>query len=109
MGDQAPRQALIAAIESLCRSPVSFPANTGNPVTTAEHDLHRQGRVTVRGGSGTTPTDGGFFDDGHANARRRADGRPIRRAGGVACLLYTSDAADDLTRVDLGGRRIIQT
>src|SRR5665811_1030716 len=23
-----------------------------------------------------------------------------------ACLLYTSDAADDLTRVDLGGRRI---
>src|SRR5665254_1767 len=25
---------------------------------------------------------------------------------GAACLLYTSDAADDLTRVDLGGRRI---
>src|SRR5665811_2582929 len=24
-----------------------------------------------------------------------------------ACLLYTSDAADDLTRVDLGGCRII--
>src|SRR5665811_1491643 len=24
----------------------------------------------------------------------------------VSCLLYTSDAADDLTRVDLGGRRI---
>src|SRR5665811_193401 len=24
---------------------------------------------------------------------------------GVICLLYTSDAADDLTRVDLGGRR----
>src|SRR5665811_1624899 len=24
----------------------------------------------------------------------------------VGCLLYTSDAADDLTRVDLGGRRI---
>src|SRR5665811_2587522 len=23
----------------------------------------------------------------------------------VICLLYTSDAADDLTRVDLGGRR----
>src|SRR5665811_1500748 len=27
---------------------------------------------------------------------------------GWACLLYTSDAADDLTRVDLGGRRIIK-
>src|SRR5665811_2550535 len=26
----------------------------------------------------------------------------------TTCLLYTSDAADDLTRVDLGGRRIIQ-
>ena len=26
----------------------------------------------------------------------------------VCCLLYTSDAADDLTRVDLGGRRIIK-
>src|SRR5665811_2612122 len=26
---------------------------------------------------------------------------------GKHCLLYTSDAADDLTRVDLGGRRII--
>src|SRR5665811_2595942 len=26
----------------------------------------------------------------------------------LACLLYTSDAADDLTRVDLGGRRIIK-
>src|SRR5665811_383692 len=27
---------------------------------------------------------------------------------GDICLLYTSDAADDLTRVDLGGRRIIK-
>src|SRR5665811_1932033 len=27
---------------------------------------------------------------------------------GLSCLLYTSDAADDLTRVDLGGRRIIK-
>ena len=25
-----------------------------------------------------------------------------------ACLLYTSDAADDMTGVDLGGRRIIK-
>src|SRR5665811_568482 len=28
--------------------------------------------------------------------------------GSCTCLLYTSDAADDLTRVDLGGRRIIK-
>src|SRR5665811_2221732 len=37
---------------------------------------------------------------------------PLGRRGGPcdasACLLYTSDAADDLTRVDLGGRRIIK-
>ena len=26
----------------------------------------------------------------------------------VPCLLYTSDAADDSLRVDLGGRRIIK-
>ena len=26
----------------------------------------------------------------------------------VGCLLYTSDAADDSLRVDLGGRRIIK-
>ena len=29
-------------------------------------------------------------------------------AGVKACLLYTSDAADDLLCVDLGGRRIIK-
>ena len=28
--------------------------------------------------------------------------------GDTACLLYTSDAADDLLCVDLGGRRIIK-
>src|SRR5665254_12857 len=50
---------------------------------------------------------------------RRASSEPIRATStppetafastfpGI-CLLYTSDAADDLTRVDLGGRRIIQ-
>ncbi len=27
---------------------------------------------------------------------------------GISCLLYTSDAADDLLCVDLGGRRIIK-
>src|SRR5665811_2553960 len=35
--------------------------------------------------------------------------RYLRRTHQVkVCLLYTSDAADDLTRVDLGGRRIIK-
>ena len=30
------------------------------------------------------------------------------RDGVTTCLLYTSDAADDSLRVDLGGRRIIK-
>ena len=29
-------------------------------------------------------------------------------AEGLACLLYTSDAADERSSVDLGGRRIIK-
>src|SRR5665811_2628457 len=33
---------------------------------------------------------------------------PVRPTTRLPCLLYTSDAADDLTRVDLGGRRIIK-
>ena len=31
-----------------------------------------------------------------------------RKGNGSGCLLYTSDAADDLLCVDLGGRRIIK-
>src|SRR5665213_2781959 len=38
------------------------------------------------------------------------DSRPVRqmRVPGGDCLLYTSDAADDLLCVDLGGRRILK-
>src|SRR5665811_2567586 len=39
-----------------------------------------------------------------ANIRELRKPEPYK---GKGCLLYTSDAADDLTRVDLGGRRII--
>ena len=34
----------------------------------------------------------------------KADGSPVTEA----CLLYTSDAADERSRVDLGGRRFLQ-
>ena len=37
---------------------------------------------------------------------RQADGTPVVPIR--ICLLYTSDAADDLLCVDLGGRRIIK-
>src|SRR5450756_3166913 len=36
------------------------------------------------------------------------DGRILDNALSTCCLLYTSDAADDLLCVDLGGRRIIK-
>ena len=32
----------------------------------------------------------------------------IKMSPVICCLLYTSDAADDSLRVDLGGRRIIK-
>ena len=37
-----------------------------------------------------------------------ASARPARRTAPRSCLLYKSDAADDLPCVDLGGRRIIK-
>ena len=46
------------------------------------------------------------------SARRRCSTRPAqpgrRRRGRIGCLLYTSDAADERSSVDLGGRRLIQ-
>ena len=40
-------------------------------------------------------------------------GKPLKafayvEAEGIRCLLYTSDAADERSSVDLGGRRIIK-
>ena len=37
-----------------------------------------------------------------------AEGPPADRAEADTCLLYTSDAADERSSVDLGGRRIIK-
>ena len=49
---------------------------------------------------------------GHREADQRARDRARRGEEGERqrepCLLYTSDAADDLLCVDLGGRRIIK-
>src|SRR5680860_1883478 len=39
---------------------------------------------------------------------RPFSGEPMHGHRLVSCLLYTSDAADDLLCVDLGGRRIIK-
>ena len=42
--------------------------------------------------------------------RRFGAGRDVHhlRVGAKLCLLYTSDAADERSSVDLGGRRIIK-
>ena len=43
----------------------------------------------------------------HSGTDRRKPA-PVFRPGVRACLLYTSDAADERSSVDLGGRRIIK-
>ena len=42
------------------------------------------------------------------HGRRAAGTRPAYAARPGPCLLYTSDAADERSSVDLGGRRIIK-
>ena len=45
-----------------------------------------------------------------AENRAEAEAAPLLELGKIlqACLLYTSDAADERSSVDLGGRRIIK-
>ena len=45
--------------------------------------------------------------DGESHERRQPK-EMICMAGTKTCLLYTSDAADERSSVDLGGRRIIK-
>ena len=65
-------------------------------------------RVGERGGEelvgAADVTQGHLLEvDAHQRVRPAAD---LQRV--VACLLYTSDAADERSSVDLGGRRIIK-
>ncbi len=50
-----------------------------------------------------------YFYDSPRVARALSKRRPHDFEALKRCLLYTSDAADDLLRVDLGGRRLIST
>ena len=52
--------------------------------------------VAVVETEGTRPLDRELINSLEAHCRRQ-----------IACLLYTSDAADERSSVDLGGRRII--
>ena len=49
-----------------------------------------------------------LLDDEEAYARMARAVNPYGDGQASDCLLYTSDAADDLLCVDLGGRRIIK-
>mgnify|MGYP003378075729 CR=1 FL=1 len=65
--------------------------------------------LTTPTGDYPFPLTFGEFD--RRNARWSADGEQvlyISNEGGNTCLLYTSDAADERSSVDLGGRRIIK-
>ena len=46
--------------------------------------------------------------DRRRGAREGPDSRHRQRAARAPCLLYTSDAADERSSVDLGGRRLIK-
>ena len=48
------------------------------------------------------------YQPGHAHADTFTFELHINNRPVIICLLYTSDAADDLLCVDLGGRRIIK-
>ena len=58
---------------------------------------------------GVVPGRGADEPDGPAAVLQRRAGLGQLGAGAVeVCLLYTSDAADERSSVDLGGRRIIK-
>ena len=47
-------------------------------------------------------------DDAHVGHQLQLKLQPVLLAWFTLCLLYTSDAADERSSVDLGGRRIIK-
>ena len=80
---------------------------------------HVQAQTAVQQQQGATHLNGAVLPglvNAHSHAFQRAiAGLTERRGAGAqasddfwSCLLYTSDAADDLLCVDLGGRRIIK-
>src|SRR5680860_473006 len=84
--------------------------STGRPSTS-------HGRVSIRTRSVRLPIGGASLTPASRKASPNADTArdcvatsdvPPRTAHCISCLLYTSDAADDLLCVDLGGRRIIK-
>src|SRR5680860_195794 len=85
------------------------PAGAGR----ADHRLTRERNrtMTIALCTATTLDESRFLDPDELRwllIRLTIDGPDAWRLDPEACLLYTSDAADDLLCVDLGGRRIIK-
>src|SRR5450756_1888186 len=72
----------------------------------SESQLHEDGAADRRDGPGP-PVAGLAPDERAAHVLDDRDEWVQQQHFLQACLLYTSDAADDLLCVDLGGRRII--
>ena len=72
----------------------------------------------LKGDSATAPQDNSSSQAGHDSVLTTEEIDALGEIGNISmgtsattlftCLLYTSDAADDLLCVDLGGRRIIK-
>ena len=67
----------------------------GSEMCIRDSDRHRSGAGALLGGGG------------QRHSRRSVDGGDDADRA-QSCLLYTSDAADERSSVDLGGRRIIK-
>ena len=64
--------------------------------------------MCIRDRSGKEPDGSVAVDEAVAHGAALHAGNLIAKSQGKTCLLYTSDAADDLPSVDPGGRRIIK-
>ena len=89
------------AIEAACRA---LSKKVDLHVSNYGHDI--ESRLT--GAHETAPYNKFSWGVSNRGASVRLPWQVSRTGRGYACLLYTSDAADERSSVDLGGRRIIK-
>ena len=81
---------------------------TGDSIAIVRAQTTGTGQLTLTGPNGVNADSiqaGGTFAPGARSSETRIGSCEIERS---SCLLYTSDAADERSSVDLGGRRIIK-
>ena len=85
------------------------PEATAEPETAAEPEATDEAEATEASDAGPEVLDEDALLEEGAAAVEPEEISPFKKPGKwYVCLLYTSDAADDLLCVDLGGRRIIK-